>query len=97
MNPDDWTEVRAAKEDPTTYVRYKGYRIYPKPARAKLGATLKWTTRVEIFRDRGHSIAVKRFRASNLFPTQKTAWDACIQFGKQIIDGEIPRCSVDEI
>ena len=71
----------------TTGVRYRGFDIYPRMQ--KRTDTGRWITRTDILR----SDTIRRYDASNTFATRDEAIVRCIDFGRRIIDGEIPGLS----
>jgi hypothetical protein len=72
-------------------VSYNGFDLYPRSFHTR--DTGKWTIEVQIMRRN----AVKPFSASNTFGTREEALQHAIRFGRQIIDGEIPNCTVDDL
>jgi hypothetical protein len=74
---------------------YKGYQIEPIPY--QLAESGEWTMNIHILRDRGNEIRVRPFFARNRFKTEEEAIEHCFYFGKQIIDGQIENCSVDDL
>ena len=69
-------------------IEYRGFGIIPRPLHLKNGT---WTTVVHI--QRGNT--VRRFSASNTWETREQAIHHCTEFGRQIIDGEVPGCGVE--
>jgi hypothetical protein len=39
----------------------------------------------------------RAFSAPATFPTEKAAINGCYAFGRRIIDGRVPDCSVDDL
>jgi hypothetical protein len=74
---------------------YKGYLITVTPD--QLADNHKWTTHVVISRDRGHSVTMKPFHASNIFDTKEQAIEHSLNFGIQIVDGQYKNCSLDDV
>ncbi len=73
-------------------VVYEGYRVRPTPK--QLRDTLEWTLEVHIARDRGRELREQLCSARNSFKTRDEAVARGIQFGRDIIDGKVPGCSV---
>jgi len=76
-------------------ITYKGYLIEAAPY--QLAESGEWTMQVNIYRDRGSQISEKPFSAKNRFKTKEEAIPHCFEFGKQIIDGKIENCNVDDL
>lgn len=71
-------------------VAYRDYWIEPTPKQLDTG---KWALEIQIARD----IAPRRvqgFAAAGTFNTWDQAIAGCFQFGRDVIDGKIPNCSV---
>jgi hypothetical protein len=47
--------------------------------------------------DRGNAINAKAFYAKDRFKTKDEAIPHCFEVGKQIIDGRIANCNVDDL
>lgn len=76
-------------------IQYKGYAIRPHPE--QLVKNGKWTVNISVAKHRSDSVSNRRFSASNTFPTKEEATAHCFSFGKQIVDGQIKNCSVDDL
>jgi len=76
-------------------IPYKGYLIEADPY--QLAESGEWTMRVNIWRDRGSHINEKPFYAKNRFKRKEEAIGHCFELGKQIIDGRIENCNVDDL
>jgi hypothetical protein len=76
-------------------IPYEGFWIDPAPY--QLAETMKWKIQVYIRRDTGSAITSKYFIASDTFDTEEEAEYHSINFGKDIIDGKIPSCSVNDL
>jgi hypothetical protein len=57
----------------------------------------EWAMEVHIRRDQGSHMNKKPFYAKNKFKTKEEAIRHCLEFGKQIIDGRIENCNVDDL
>ena len=73
---------------------YQGFIISPMPAPLVAGG---WTHQVQIRRDREDKVSLLPFSTSASFATREEAVTQCLAFGKQIIDGKVPNCSVNEL
>ena len=76
-------------------VLYKGYLIYPTPLQVTTSG--EWTLELSVSKHRDDSVTERKFNADNTFKTEKEAIQHCIDFGKQIIDGESENCSVADL
>jgi hypothetical protein len=50
-----------------------------------------------ISKDHGHSHVERQFSAGNTFKTEEEAVSHCINFGKNIIDGQSSSCTVTDL
>ena len=69
------------------HIKYKGYEIYARPQELQEGG---WNTNIEIVRDAEGQRHIKPYLASNKFPTEEEAIASCLEYGRRIIDGEVP-------
>lgn len=76
-------------------VEYKGLIIHPIPE--KLAESGNWTLKVEIQKRRGSGVTARPYSARNNFATREEAVRHCFEEGRQIIDGEIPNLSVNDL
>jgi hypothetical protein len=76
-------------------ISYKGFQIGAHPFRFQIGYLEKWGFKVEIFRLEGK--VSKRFLVSLKFGRKQEAIENCFEYGKQIIDGQVPSCSVGDL
>jgi hypothetical protein len=53
----------------------------------------RWTLDLLI----AHRGRVRAFSGTKTFPTQEAAIRGCHEFGRRIIQGRVPRCSVDDL
>jgi hypothetical protein len=72
-------------------VGYDGYIICPRPY--QLAEVGRWSTNVEIWRDDGDSVTVVPFSAANSYESKELATLHSLDFGRQIIDGDVPGCA----
>ena len=68
------------------YQNYKGYIIKPNTLELING---KWNLEISIEKYFGSGFTVKQYNAANQFNSYEEAIEACIKFGKEIIDGKI--------
>ena len=73
-------------------IEYKGYIIHPTTMR--LADAGEWNHEVHIARDKGYEIVDRKFSSGTTFKTEEEAVQHCINYASQIIDGEVPNCSV---
>ncbi len=71
-------------------VEYKGYVIEANPDELADGG--RWTTNITIERHDGEGVMADPFSAANTFDTKEEATAHCINFGRQIIDGQVSGC-----
>lgn len=76
-------------------ILYKGYVIEPEPY--QLSENFEWTTTVSIAKHRCNSVTERQYNASNTFKTEEEAKQNAIYFAQQIIDGQYPNLSVDDL
>jgi uncharacterized protein DUF6566 len=76
-------------------VSYQGYVI--RLMSNQRPDTGEWTRNIQIWRDRGGELRAIPFIAGGTFRTRDEAVAGCIQFGRSIIDGDVPGCSVVEL
>ena len=74
---------------------YKGYLIHPTPH--QLRDSGEWTMELCISKHTGDAVTEKKFYAGNKFKTEEKAIQHCINFGRQIIDGESDNCTVTDL
>lgn len=70
---------------------YRGWHITPRTFQIR--GSGDWTLDIIIAsrtRRRG-------FSGSKRFPTEEAAVRGCLAFGRRIIDGRVPHCSVDDL
>lgn len=75
-------------------ISYKGYIIRPAPLPLADG---RWNHEVYVVRDRGYELVERKFFSAASFATREKAIAQCVAFGKQVIDGAVPNCSVDDL
>lgn len=72
-------------------VQYKGYVIEAAPH--QLADDNRWTVNVNIERHDDKGVDVRPFSASNTFETREEAIQHCLNFGRQIVDGQVSGCT----
>ena len=73
-------------------VSYKGYQIMVMSFQLSSG---EWEFKAIIFGKEGNFS--RDLLSPHTFKTEQEALDGCLEYGKQIVDGEVPGCSVDDI
>ena len=68
-------------------IEYKGFKLQAKPEYENFSR--RWQIRVLISRNTGFTATAKSFSASNTYATEQEAMQHSINYGKQIIDGQI--------
>ena len=76
-------------------LHYEGYVIEALPK--QLVDDDMWTIKINIWKHRGEKVTQKAFFAKNTFSDKDQAIAHCFDFGKQIIDGQIESCTVDDL
>jgi hypothetical protein len=76
-------------------VQYKGFVINPVPE--ELAESGHWTVDVEIENHRSSKVESKIYYSGKSCPTKDQALRYCFEYGRQIIDGEIPDLSVHDL
>ena len=74
---------------------YKGYVIHATPK--QLRDSGKWNMDLTITKHHGNHVAEKKLFAANTFDTEDEAIKHCIGFGKQVINGQVAKCTVDDL
>lgn len=73
-------------------VHYKGYSIHPTPLQIK--ESEEWTMGLVISRHAGSGVSERKYTAADKFKTKDEATQYCLDFGRKIIDGELPDYTV---
>lgn len=73
---------------------YKGYGINPKPRK---NDTNKWDTHISIERYDSGILSEKAFSTANLHNSEAEAIAFCIQYGRDIIDGKVVGCTINDL
>ena len=76
-------------------ISYKGYLIEADPH--QLAESGEWTIFVSIYRHRGSRTTEKPFYDEKRFKTKEEAIQYCFYFARQIIDGKVKNCTVDDL
>jgi hypothetical protein len=74
-----------------TTIAHKGFRITARPY--QLHATGLWTVEVEV-RRKGR---LRAFSDAARFPSEEEATTQSLDFGRRIVSGQVPGCSVDSL
>jgi len=69
-------------------IMYKGYEIRAAPHLRD--APRRWSVDVDIIRDDGRTVRKQHYNAANTFLSEEEAVVHCLEFGRRIIDGEVP-------
>ena len=75
-------------------INYKGYQI---DARSFHLANGRWDMNVFIRKYRPDRVDERQFFAHDTFTTADEAIQHCLNFGMQIIDGNVANCSVEDL
>jgi hypothetical protein len=75
-------------------VSYNGYVIRPAPMPLTDG---RWNHEVYAVLDKGHSVVERKFFSATTFAAREEAVAHRIEFGRRIIDGEVPNCTVEDL
>jgi hypothetical protein len=81
-------DVRRVLNDVEHSILYKGYEIRAAPH--LLDAPRRWSIDVDIIRDDGRTVREQHYNAANTFLSEEEAVAHCLEFGRRIIDGEVP-------
>ncbi len=73
-------------------IQYKDFIIVACPQ--QLADSNRWNTAVTIELHTGPEVINKPFSAGNTYETRDEALEGCFNFGRQIIDEQIPGCTV---
>jgi hypothetical protein len=76
-------------------VAYKEFEIKASPY--QLAESGDWTLNIYITHHRGGETLEKNFSAATTFKTRDEAIQHCLNFGKQIIDGRVPDCTLADL
>lgn len=76
-------------------ISYKDYQIHAAPY--ELADTSEWTIDIQISVERDSETIFRKFSAGNTFESKDGAIQHCFNFGKKIIDGEVPECTVSDL
>ncbi len=73
---------------------YKGYTIECDLQELADG---RWSFETIIYKDKSYGVVDKIFPAESIYKTKEEAIKNCINFGKQIVDGEIDGYNVNDL
>ena len=88
-------DVRRLLNDVEHSIIYKGYEIRAAPH--LLDAPRRWSVDVDIIRDAGRTVREQHYSAANTFLSEEEAVAHCLEFGRRIIDGEVPEIPRSEL
>jgi len=75
-------------------INYQGFIIDPTPVHFHSG---EWNTDVWIRIHRGEDTSSRNFNTRDTFPTQEEDVAHSLQFGRDIIDGNVEDCTVEDL
>lgn len=79
-------------------VAYRGFIIYPAPFAVKLGPEYMWSPRVSIGRHSGGEVRMSSSFDQDMYTSSRDeALRLSIDFGKRIIDGQVPDISIKDL
>lgn len=87
-----WSRLMEVRMDVITY---KGFEVRAAPY--QLADNGEWQINLYILRQGESETKARNFSAANSYKTLEEAVQHCIQFGKQIIDGQSANCSVADL
>ena len=76
-------------------IQYNGYDIQAAPRKLADGG--KWKINIDILRHSESETTARNFFAADAYDTREEAVKNCFQFGRQIIDGQSPTCTVADL
>lgn len=76
-------------------IQYKGYAIQAAPL--QLADNGQWQINIQILRHSERETVSRNFSAGDSYARRDDAVKNCFQFGRQIIDGQSPNCSVTDL
>ena len=79
-------------DEPAPSLVYEEFEIQPRPY--GLADTGEWKVHINILRHTKEKIINRPFTAGGSCPSKEDAIQLCYDFGKKIIDGEVPDCTV---
>jgi hypothetical protein len=91
----EYTKSQIIEGKPMNSIVYKGYKIMPAPH--ELRDTGEWTINLYIAIEKGNERVERGFNAANTYKNKNEAIQHCINFGKQIIDGQVKNCTVVDL
>ncbi len=74
---------------------YRGYCIEAVPY--QLDGSTGWRIRVFISRGTESAASTRSFFACNAFTSKTEAMGHCFRFGREIVEGKYPGCSLDDL
>ncbi|MFH1416105.1 MAG: helix-turn-helix domain-containing protein [Elusimicrobiota bacterium] len=92
MDIDDWLKNKSFFPD---CIRYKDFEIVAVPY--QLADSKEWTLNIRIRKFYDNKLISRNFSGSNTFKSKDEAKKHCYNFGKQVIDGEVKNCTVEDM
>lgn len=74
---------------------YKGYEIRPTPE--FLTESEEWSSNLHILIHKENEVVDRQFSAADTYKSKEEAIEHCINFGRQIIDGNVNGCTVTDL
>jgi hypothetical protein len=82
-------------DEPAPSLVYKEFEIHPAPYQlADTGEWKQWKVHIYILRHTEEKTHSRKFTAEGSCPSKEDAIQLCYDFGKKVIDGEVPDCTV---
>lgn len=75
-------------------IHYKGYEVVPRTTRLPDG---DWHADVVLERHHQDGVRRRTFPATGTFEHESDAMEAALELGRQVLDGEVPGTSVDDL
>lgn len=91
----EYTKNQNTEEKTMNNIVYKGYIIMPAPH--QLQDSGEWTINLYIAIEKGNERVERGFNAVNTYKNKDEAIQHCIIFSKQIIDGQVKNCTVEDL
>lgn len=76
-------------------VTYKEFEIKASPH--NMAESSEWSLNIYIIHHKGGETLERNFSAADTFKTRDEAISHCHKFGRQIIDGQVPDCTVADL
>lgn len=76
-------------------IQYKDFEVHAAPY--QLADTKEWKINISIVKYHASHSNLRNFSAADSYETRTEAVKHCFQFGRQIINGQSPDCSVSDL